>query len=155
MRRCRQITFITDSLQYFFSPTFNQRVRVPAASATVRAPRGRKPRRGSCWAFYDLILWHLMAHLRAHLNISPKLGSVCSGTSPSSRRRVFLLGIAQHSLAHSFAGPSFCLALPNTCLSASVWNSIFSDVDWIFMHFPPPPPRQVFFFRGPVACVFV
>lgn len=33
---------------------------------------------------------------------------------------------------HSFMGYSFCPTLPNTCLSTSVWNSIFSGLNWFF-----------------------
>lgn len=36
-------------------------------------------------------------------------------------------------LVHSFMGYSFCPTLPNTCLSTSVWNSIFSGLNWIFL----------------------
>lgn len=57
-------------------------------------------------------------------------------------------------LAHSFTGHRFCLTLPNTCLSASVWNSIFSDIDWIFMHIFFFLSRQVVFESPSHASLF-
>lgn len=56
-----------------------------------------KPYWENCWRFYELMLRHLMAHLRAYLKISLKLLCVRSGTSLSFPCRLFLLGIGQHS----------------------------------------------------------
>lgn len=132
----RQVIFITDSLQYFhfYQLPTTAWDGMPAVSTVVRASHGHKLNWENCWRFYELMLRHLMAHFRAYLKISLKLLSVRSGTSHFLSSLLVSFGHRSAFLSHSFTGHSFCLTLPNTCLSASVWNSIFSDIDWIFMH---------------------
>lgn len=107
---------------------------MPAVSAMVRASHGRKA-----------LLGKLLTLLRVNAQaLNGPFKSVPENFTQTPVRSLWdvpflslpLVSFGHRSafLAHSFTGHRFCLTLPNTCLSASVWNSIFSDIDWIFMH---------------------
>lgn len=136
---CCQVIFITDSLQYFFFYFYQLPATawdgMPAVSAMVRASHGRKA-----------LLGKLLTLLRVNAQaLNGPFKSVPENLTQTPVRSLWdvpflslpLVSFGHRSafLAHSFTGHRFCLTLPNTCLSASVWNSIFSDIDWIFMHF--------------------
>lgn len=158
---CCQVIFITDSLQYFlfFIFYFYQLPTtawdgMPAVSAVVRASHGRKAHWENCWRFYELMLRHLMAHLRAYLKISLKLLCVRSGTSLSFPCRLFLLGIGQHSshiLSQDTGFVSRCQIPVSQQVSEipSFQTSIGFLCTFFFFFFSPGR------FWKPIACVFV
>lgn len=135
---CCQIRFITDSQQYLFIFFF------------YKLPR---PWPEACGKRIDpFIRWSQtpLRKLLTHLGVNPPhaLNGPFNGLPENFRKtrecslwdvpflwlQLVSFGHRSAFLAHSFTGHSFCLSLPNTCLSASLWNSIFSDIDWIFMH---------------------